>query len=91
MRDVSFTYGPLAATVVDGVSLDISPGEHIGIVGRSGSGKSTLARLLLGLYQPTSGRIEYDGEDLDGLNLRALRQQLGHRDPTAVSLCSLHP
>src|SRR5262245_32147349 len=49
----------------------------LAIVGRSGSGKSTLAKLLLGLYQPTSGRILYDGEDLNRLDLRHIRSQIG--------------
>jgi ABC-type bacteriocin/lantibiotic exporter with double-glycine peptidase domain len=61
---VSFSYSRLAPTAVSSVSLEIQPGQHIGIVGRSGSGKSTLAHLLLGLYRPTSGRIEFDGHDL---------------------------
>jgi len=74
---VSFSYGPLSPLVVRDVSLDIRPGEHIGVVGRSGSGKSTLARLLLGLYQPTSGRIEFDGRDLADLDLVSVRRQLG--------------
>jgi ABC-type bacteriocin/lantibiotic exporter with double-glycine peptidase domain len=76
-EDVSFAYGPLAPTVVDHVSLDVRPGQHIGIVGRSGSGKSTLAHLLLGLYQPSSGRIEFDGVDLADLDLGSVRRQLG--------------
>jgi ABC-type bacteriocin/lantibiotic exporter with double-glycine peptidase domain len=75
--DVSFSYGPLAPTVVSGVSLEIQPGQHIGIVGRSGSGKSTLAHLLLGLYRPTSGHIEFDGLDLAGLDAGSVRRQLG--------------
>ena len=75
--DVSFSYGPLAPPVVSGVSLEIQPGQHIGIVGRSGSGKSTLAHLLLGLYRPTSGRIEFDGLDLGGLDAGSVRRQLG--------------
>jgi ABC-type bacteriocin/lantibiotic exporter with double-glycine peptidase domain len=75
--DVSFSYGPLAPTVVSGVSLEIQPGQHIGIVGRSGSGKSTLAHLLLGLYRPTSGHIEFDGLDLGGLDAGSIRRQLG--------------
>ena len=75
--DVSFSYGPLAPTVVSGVSLEIQPGQHIGIVGRSGSGKSTLAHLLLGLYRPTSGHIEFDGIDLGGLDAGSVRRQLG--------------
>jgi ATP-binding cassette subfamily B protein len=75
--DVSFSYGPLAPPVLSHVSLEIQPGQHIGIVGRSGSGKSTLAHLLLGLYQPTSGRIEYDGQDLAGFDAGSVRRQLG--------------
>ena len=75
--DVSFSYGPLAPTVVSGVCLEIEPGQHIGIVGRSGSGKSTLAHLLLGLYRPTSGRIEFDGLDIAGLDAGSVRRQLG--------------
>ena len=75
--DVSFSYGPLAPAVVSGVCLEIQPGQHIGIVGRSGSGKSTLAHLLLGLYQPTSGHIEFDGLDLAGLDAGSVRRQLG--------------
>jgi ATP-binding cassette subfamily B protein len=76
-EDVSFAYGPLAPTVVRNVSLEVRPGQHIGIVGRSGSGKSTLAHLLLGLYHPTSGRIEFDGLDLADLDLGSVRRQLG--------------
>ena len=74
---VSFAYGPLAPPVVREVSLDIRPGQHVGIVGRSGSGKSTLAHLLLGLYDPTSGRILFDGTDLAQLEARSVRRQLG--------------
>src|SRR5205807_5823673 len=75
--DVSFSYGPLAPTVVSQVSLEIQPGQHIGIVGRSGSGKSTLAHLMLGLYRPTSGCIEFDGQDLADLDAGSVRRQLG--------------
>jgi ATP-binding cassette, subfamily B, bacterial len=75
--DVSFSYGPLAPPVITSVCLEIQPGQHIGIVGRSGSGKSTFARLLLGLYRPTSGRIEFDGLDLSGLDAGSVRRQLG--------------
>jgi ABC-type bacteriocin/lantibiotic exporter with double-glycine peptidase domain len=75
--DVSFSYGKLAPPVLSNISLEIQPGQHIGIVGRSGSGKSTLAHLLLGLYQPTSGRIEYDAENLAGFDAGSIRRQLG--------------
>ena len=75
--DLSFSYGTLGPAVVSHVSLEIQPGQHIGIVGRSGSGKSTLAHLLLGLYRPTSGRIEFDGLDLAGCDAGSVRRQLG--------------
>jgi ABC-type bacteriocin/lantibiotic exporter with double-glycine peptidase domain len=76
-ESVSFAYGPLAPAVVKGVSLEVQPGQQLGIVGRTGSGKSTLARLLLGMYPPTSGRILFDGIDLAELELRSLRTQIG--------------
>jgi ABC-type bacteriocin/lantibiotic exporter with double-glycine peptidase domain len=77
LHDVSFRYGPSEPLVVRDVSLTIPSGSTIAIVGRSGSGKSTLAALLLGLHRPTEGRIGYDGYDLQELDHRALRQQLG--------------
>jgi ATP-binding cassette subfamily B protein len=63
--------------VVRDVSVEIEPGQFVALVGRSGSGKSTLAALLLGLYPPTSGAIRYDAVDLQSLDVRSLRQQLG--------------
>jgi ABC-type bacteriocin/lantibiotic exporter with double-glycine peptidase domain len=77
LEHVSFRYGPAAPLVVSDVSVDITPGQFVAIVGRSGSGKSTLARLLVGLYAPTSGRILYDGMDLAELEVRSLRRQMG--------------
>ena len=74
---VSFAYGPLAPAVVKDVSLEVEPGEQLGIVGRTGSGKSTLAHLLLGMYPPTSGRILFDGSDLAELELKSVRTQIG--------------
>jgi ABC-type bacteriocin/lantibiotic exporter with double-glycine peptidase domain len=74
---VSFAYGALAPPVVRDVSIEVEPGQRIGVVGRSGSGKSTLAHLLLGFYSPTSGRILFDGTDLSELEVRSLRKQLG--------------
>jgi ATP-binding cassette, subfamily B, bacterial len=74
---VSFAYGPLAPAVVKDVSLQVQPGQLVGIVGRTGSGKSTLAHLLLGMYPPTSGRILFDGSDLAELELQSVRRQIG--------------
>jgi ATP-binding cassette, subfamily B, bacterial len=74
---VSFAYGSLAPPVVRDVSLEVKPGQRLGIAGRSGSGKSTLAHLLLGFYTPTSGRILFDGTNSAELEIHSLRRQLG--------------
>jgi oligopeptide/dipeptide ABC transporter ATP-binding protein len=55
-------------TAVDGVTLSIHRGGILGLVGESGCGKSTLAQLIVGLLQPTRGRIEWDGADLETLS-----------------------
>jgi len=78
---------------VDGVSFTIHKGKTLALVGESGCGKSTVARLLVGLYAPTRGRVEFDGEDAahafggaDGRQLRR-RMQMIFQDPYA----SLNP
>src|SRR5262249_62011984 len=55
----------------------IAAGEFVGIVGPSGAGKSTWASLMLGLYQPTAGRVLYDGRPLHEIDLTSLRAQIG--------------
>ena len=47
---------------VDGITLDIYRGETLGVVGESGCGKSTLGRVVMGIYHPTSGKLEYEGQ-----------------------------
>jgi ABC-type bacteriocin/lantibiotic exporter with double-glycine peptidase domain len=74
---VSFQYTPRAPEVIHDLSLQIRPGQKVGITGPSGSGKSTLGRLLAGLYSPTSGTVMHDGIDLTTLEPRAVRAQLG--------------
>ena len=75
LRDVSFTYGGAVGgrKVVKNVSLDISEGQSVGIVGPSGSGKSTLLRLLLRMYDVTGGSVEVDGVDVRNLRQDSLR------------------
>jgi oligopeptide/dipeptide ABC transporter ATP-binding protein len=58
---------------VDGVSLDIAPGETLGLVGESGSGKTTLGRAVLRLVEPTAGTVEFEGRDITRLRERDLR------------------
>ena len=75
--------------VVENVSLSIEPGETLGLVGESGSGKTTVARMILGLTQPTRGRVLVDGVDVAAASrsqLRALRRQMQpvFQDPFAA-------
>lgn len=74
---VVFRYRPDAQEVLRGVSLDIQPGEIVGIVGRSGSGKSTLTKLVQRLYLPERGRVLVDGHDLALADASSLRRQIG--------------
>ena len=75
LDDVTKTFETPGGLVhaVNGVSLEIERGETVALIGESGSGKSTLGRLLLGLYAPDAGTIEFDGRDLTHLDERELR------------------
>ncbi|HEY8604749.1 type I secretion system permease/ATPase [Tsuneonella suprasediminis] len=74
---VRFRYRPDAPEALRGVSLDIAPGEMLGIVGPSGSGKSTLTKLVQRLYVPEQGRVLVDGTDLALVDPAWLRRQVG--------------
>ncbi len=64
LKDIRFRYSSGEPYVLDGINLDISPGDHIAICGPSAGGKSTLVKLLLGLMPPESGELLVDGEPL---------------------------
>lgn len=74
---VSFRYRPDGPQILQGINLDVRPGEMIGIVGRSGSGKSTLTKLVQRLYVPESGRVLVDGVDLALVEPAWLRRNVG--------------
>jgi ATP-binding cassette subfamily B protein len=77
-ENVTFRYHPESKNnVLENINLEIQPEQTVALVGRSGSGKTTLSKLILGLYPPTEGKIIIDGHDLNGLELRSLRSQVG--------------
>jgi len=75
--NVSFAYEASATEALAGISLQISRGEAIGLIGESGSGKSTLIDILLGLLKPTNGQVIVDGQDINE-NLRGWQDQIGY-------------
>ena len=77
LNHVSFRYDPDGPLVLDDVSLRAEPGEFIAIVGPSGAGKSSLFRQLLGFEESSSGTVYYDDHDLSGINVQAVRRQMG--------------
>ena len=76
LHKLSFAY-PGRQPVIQGLNLEIARGETLGLVGSTGSGKSTLVKLLLRLYDPSSGTVSLDGVDLRELNQQDLRSAIG--------------
>ena len=72
-KNVSFAYGNRDVAALDGISIDINPGETVALVGPSGAGKSTLLNLVLRFYDPVSGSIEIDGQDIQNVTIESLR------------------
>jgi ATP-binding cassette subfamily C protein len=72
-----FRYRPDSPLVLRDLSFTVQPGQFVAFVGPSGCGKSTLLRLLLGFEQPESGAVYFDGQDLAGLDVQAVRRQMG--------------
>ena len=77
-KNVSFKYPNSEQTALDNVSFTIEAGEKVAIIGRIGSGKSTIAKLILRLYEPTSGSILIDGIDIEQIDPADLRRYISY-------------
>jgi NHLM bacteriocin system ABC transporter ATP-binding protein len=77
LHSVFFRYRADGPHTLHDFSVRIAPGDFVAFVGPSGSGKSTVMRLLLGFETPESGAVSYDQQDLSGLDVQALRRQIG--------------
>ena len=75
-KDVSFSYRKDLPPAVEGINLDIEPGETYALVGQSGAGKSTIISLMLRFYDPQTGAIQIDGHDLRDVSQASLRKNI---------------
>jgi ATP-binding cassette subfamily B protein len=76
--DVSFKYQSASHPSIKNINMSIGRGQVIGIAGSSGSGKSTLLKVLLGLYEPSSGNVAYNGYDGIDIDFKSVRQLVGY-------------
>lgn len=76
-KDVSFGYASASNQALTDISYAVKQGETIAFVGPSGSGKTSLVKLLVGLYEPTSGDIQYNGVSYNSIDKEELRKQIG--------------
>ena len=72
-----FSYSEDGPIILDNLTFSVRPGEYVALVGKSGCGKSTILRLLLGFETPDSGSVFYGPYDVQDVNLRSLRHQIG--------------
>ncbi len=77
VRSLSFRFSADGPWILQDINFEVHPGEFVAIVGASGSGKSTILRVLLGFEMPTRGSVYYDDRDLETLDLRLVRRQVG--------------
>ncbi|WP_226681039.1 ABC transporter ATP-binding protein [Sutcliffiella horikoshii] len=76
-EDVTFSYPNEDKTALENVSFDAPPGKQIGLIGATGSGKTSITQLITRFYEPQSGRILIDGEEVNKYSLYSLRNQIG--------------
>lgn len=77
LDNVSFRYNENMPLVIDDLSLKIRPGQYVAIVGATGCGKSTILRLMLGFESPQKGAVYVDGKDIEVVDLKSLRRNIG--------------
>ena len=77
LSNISFQYSPDGPKILDNLSLKIRPNQYVAIVGKTGCGKSTLMRILLGFEKPQTGAVYYDGKDLNSLDIKSVRRNIG--------------
>lgn len=77
LNQVSFRYQEDTPLIINDLSLKINRGQYVAIVGTTGCGKSTLMRLMLGFEKPDTGAVYYDGRDIQKVDLKSLRRQIG--------------
>jgi ATP-binding cassette subfamily C protein LapB len=78
LKNLAFSYPGQTMKVLNNISLRVSAGEKVGIIGPVGSGKTTLGKLVLGLYQPSSGMVSMDGTDIRQIDPAELRRFIGY-------------
>jgi ABC-type multidrug transport system fused ATPase/permease subunit len=91
IRDVVLRYRPELPDVLRGLTMDVAPGEKIGIVGRTGAGKSSIMTALYRLVELSAGSIVIDGVDISEIGLKDLRSALAIIPQDPVSISSLIP
>jgi ATP-binding cassette subfamily C protein len=77
LNNVSFRYSEAGPLILRDLSFRVEPGEFVAFVGGSGAGKSTVFRMLLGFESPETGNVYFDQQDFSGLDVKAVRQQMG--------------
>ena len=78
LRDLEFSYPESPKKSLSAINLKINPGEHVGVIGKVGSGKTTLIKLMMNLYQVSSGSIAIDDIDINQVDPAELRRNIGY-------------